>query len=174
MYFSFRMKLSVPPMCRKRVSDSGCGGVFWQWSLLLFWLHLLGFVCSSLCTFVSVKVSLLSVLLLIWSFTLILQPLDTAASRMQTSAFGKSKGFWKTLSEGTWSEAFDGLGISIILTSNPAIQVECSIICFNVVCLWCLKYAHLIHACIILLYLPIPHYVSTNDNMMITNYVQGH
>ncbi|XP_050218348.1 peroxisomal adenine nucleotide carrier 2-like [Mercurialis annua] len=50
------------------------------------------------------------------------QPLDTAASRMQTSAFGKSKGLWETLSEGTWSEAFDGLGISILLTSNPAIQ----------------------------------------------------
>jgi len=31
---------------------------------------------------------------------------------MQTSEFGKSKGFWKTLSEGTWSEAFDGLGYS--------------------------------------------------------------
>jgi len=43
---------------------------------------------------------------------------------MQTSEFGKSKGFWKTLSEGTWSEAFDGLGISLILTSNPSIQVS--------------------------------------------------
>jgi hypothetical protein len=50
------------------------------------------------------------------------QPLDTASSRMQTSAFGKSKGLWKTLTEGGWSEAFDGLGISFILTSNPAIQ----------------------------------------------------
>lgn len=57
------------------------------------------------------------------AFTVIItQPLDTASSRMQTSDFGKSKGFWRTLSEGTWSEAFDGLGISIILTSNPAIQ----------------------------------------------------
>nr|AFK47577.1 unknown [Lotus japonicus] len=53
---------------------------------------------------------------------LITQPLDTAASRMQTSEFGKSKGFWKSLSEGTWSEAFDGLAISILLTSNPSIQ----------------------------------------------------
>ncbi|EEF45361.1 peroxisomal adenine nucleotide carrier 1 [Ricinus communis] len=53
---------------------------------------------------------------------IVTQPLDTAASRMQTSAFGKSKGLWETLSEGTWSEAFDGLGISILLTSNPAIQ----------------------------------------------------
>ncbi|XP_061376502.1 peroxisomal adenine nucleotide carrier 1-like [Gastrolobium bilobum] len=52
----------------------------------------------------------------------ITQPLDTASSRMQTSEFGKSKGLWETLSEGTWSEAFDGLGISILLTSNPSIQ----------------------------------------------------
>lgn len=42
---------------------------------------------------------------------------------MQTSAFGKSKGLWKTLSEGTWGEAFDGLGISLLLTTNPSIQV---------------------------------------------------
>lgn len=54
---------------------------------------------------------------------LTLQPLDTVSSRMQTSAFGKSKGLWKTLSEGTWKEAFDGLGISLLLTSNPSIQV---------------------------------------------------
>lgn len=53
---------------------------------------------------------------------IITQPLDTASSRMQTSAFGKSKGLWKTLTEGTWSDAFDGLGISLLLTSNPAIQ----------------------------------------------------
>ncbi|KAI3715438.1 hypothetical protein L6452_22420 [Arctium lappa] len=52
----------------------------------------------------------------------ITQPLDTAASRMQTSDFGKSKGLWKTLSEDSWEEAFDGLGISILLTINPAIQ----------------------------------------------------
>lgn len=50
------------------------------------------------------------------------QPLDTASSRMQTSSFGKSKGLWKTLAEGSWSDAFDGLGISLLLTSNPAIQ----------------------------------------------------
>jgi len=43
---------------------------------------------------------------------------------MQTSEFGKSKGFWKTLSEGTWSEAYDGLAISILLTTNPSIQVS--------------------------------------------------
>ncbi|KAH9689217.1 peroxisomal adenine nucleotide carrier 1 [Citrus sinensis] len=54
---------------------------------------------------------------------IITQPLDTASSRMQTSAFGKSKGLWKTLTEGTWSDAFDGLGISLLLTSNPAIQL---------------------------------------------------
>ncbi|XP_044467928.1 peroxisomal adenine nucleotide carrier 1-like [Mangifera indica] len=53
---------------------------------------------------------------------IVTQPLDTASSRMQTSAFGKSKGLLKTLSEGTWSDAFDGLGISLLLTSNPAIQ----------------------------------------------------
>ncbi|VAH18853.1 unnamed protein product [Triticum turgidum subsp. durum] len=51
------------------------------------------------------------------------QPLDTASSRMQTSAFGKSKGLRATLAEGTWLEAFDGLGISLMLTCNPSIQV---------------------------------------------------
>ncbi|CAK8536764.1 unnamed protein product [Lathyrus sativus] len=50
------------------------------------------------------------------------QPLDTASSRMQTSAFGKSKGLLKTLTEGSWSDTFDGLSISLLLTSNPAIQ----------------------------------------------------
>ncbi|KAI9185559.1 hypothetical protein LWI28_008381 [Acer negundo] len=53
---------------------------------------------------------------------IVTQPLDTASSRMQTTAFGKSKGLWKTLTEGTWGDAFDGLGISLLLTSNPAIQ----------------------------------------------------
>lgn len=53
---------------------------------------------------------------------IITQPLDTASSRMQTSEFGKSKGLWKMLTEGSWSEAFDGLGISLLLTSNPAIN----------------------------------------------------
>ncbi|KAI0530833.1 hypothetical protein KFK09_000381 [Dendrobium nobile] len=53
---------------------------------------------------------------------IITQPLDTAASRMQTSAFGKSKGLWETLSNGSLSEVFDGLSISLVLTSNPAIQ----------------------------------------------------
>ncbi|KAK4743198.1 hypothetical protein SAY87_001199 [Trapa incisa] len=49
-------------------------------------------------------------------------PLDTASSKMQTSEFGKSKGLRKTLSEGTLGEAFDGLGISLLLTINPSIQ----------------------------------------------------
>lgn len=53
---------------------------------------------------------------------IVTQPLDTASSRMQTSEFGKSKGLWKSLSESTWSEAFDALGISLLLTSNPSIQ----------------------------------------------------
>ncbi|KAL7209976.1 hypothetical protein ACSBR1_031530 [Camellia fascicularis] len=50
------------------------------------------------------------------------QPLNTASSRMQTSEFGKSKGLWKSVSENTWSGAFDGLGISLLLTANPSIQ----------------------------------------------------
>ncbi|KAL8524712.1 hypothetical protein ACS0TY_014357 [Phlomoides rotata] len=50
------------------------------------------------------------------------QPLDTAASRMQTSDFGKSKGLLESLTEGSWSDAFDGLGISLLLTTNPSIQ----------------------------------------------------
>ncbi|KAE8714580.1 Peroxisomal adenine nucleotide carrier 1 [Hibiscus syriacus] len=53
---------------------------------------------------------------------IITQPQDTAASRMQTSEFGKSKGLWKTLSESYWSEAFDALDISLLLTTNPSIQ----------------------------------------------------
>ncbi|KAF8053979.1 hypothetical protein N665_1358s0014 [Sinapis alba] len=57
------------------------------------------------------------------AFTNILtQPLDTASSRMQTSEFGNAKGFWKTLTEGTWRDAYDGLGITLLLTPNPAIQ----------------------------------------------------
>ncbi|XWS42416.1 hypothetical protein CRYUN_Cryun16bG0012700 [Craigia yunnanensis] len=55
---------------------------------------------------------------------IVTQPLDTASSRMQTSAFGKSKGLWKTLTEGTLSDAFNGLGVSLLLTSNPAIQLK--------------------------------------------------
>ncbi|XP_068660488.1 peroxisomal adenine nucleotide carrier 1-like isoform X2 [Aristolochia californica] len=54
--------------------------------------------------------------------SIVTQPLDTASSKMQTSEFGKSKGLWETLSGRSWSEAFDGLGISLLLTSNPSIQ----------------------------------------------------
>jgi len=50
------------------------------------------------------------------------QPLDNASSKMQTSAFGKSKGLWSTLTEGSLGDAFDAIGISILLTTNPAIQ----------------------------------------------------
>ncbi|CAN1784001.1 Peroxisomal adenine nucleotide carrier 1 [Linum perenne] len=63
------------------------------------------------------------------------QPLDTASSRMQTSAFGKSKGLWETLTEGEWSNAFDGLGISLLLTSNPAIQVSLTCDAFELIIL---------------------------------------
>lgn len=50
------------------------------------------------------------------------QPLDTASTRMQTSAFGKSKGLWATLTEGSLQEAYAGFGASLVLVSNPAIQ----------------------------------------------------
>lgn len=53
---------------------------------------------------------------------IVTHPLDTASSRMQTSEFGKSKGLMKFLSEGSWNEAYDGLGISLLLTANPSIQ----------------------------------------------------
>ncbi|KAI3899906.1 hypothetical protein MKW92_041611 [Papaver armeniacum] len=53
---------------------------------------------------------------------IVTQPLDTVSSKLQTSNFGKSKGLWKTISESNWSGAFDGLGISLLLTSNPSIQ----------------------------------------------------
>ncbi|KAL1536254.1 NAD(+) salvage pathway protein [Salvia divinorum] len=50
------------------------------------------------------------------------QPLDTVSSKMQTSEFGESKGLCQSLAESTWGESFDGLGISLLLTSNPSIQ----------------------------------------------------
>lgn len=37
---------------------------------------------------------------------------------------GKAKGFWKTLTRQSLTESYDGLGASLILTSNPAIQVS--------------------------------------------------
>lgn len=52
----------------------------------------------------------------------ITQPLDTASARMQTSNFGKSRSLWETLAHGNWRQAFDGIGASLILTSNPSIQ----------------------------------------------------
>ncbi|KAK4803489.1 hypothetical protein SAY86_003306 [Trapa natans] len=53
---------------------------------------------------------------------IVTQPLDTASARMQTSEFGKSKSLWRILTEGNWHDSFDGLGINLLLTSNPAIQ----------------------------------------------------
>lgn len=50
------------------------------------------------------------------------QPLDTASAKMQTSTFGSSRSLWETLADGGWRQAFDGIGASLILTSNPAIQ----------------------------------------------------
>uniref|UniRef100_A0A803Q287 Peroxisomal adenine nucleotide carrier 1 n=1 Tax=Cannabis sativa TaxID=3483 RepID=A0A803Q287_CANSA len=55
---------------------------------------------------------------------IVIQPLDTASSKMQTSEFGKAEGLWRTLSKSTWREAFDGLGISLLLTANPSIQLK--------------------------------------------------
>ena len=52
------------------------------------------------------------------------QPLDTASARMQTSSSGKSQGLWGTLMTGDWTRAFDGLGASLILVSNPAVNVR--------------------------------------------------
>ena len=52
-----------------------------------------------------------------------MQPLDTASARMQTSSFGKSQGLCETLKTGDWTRAFDGLGASLILVSNPAVNV---------------------------------------------------
>ncbi|MCD7453740.1 NAD(+) salvage pathway protein [Datura stramonium] len=40
----------------------------------------------------------------------------------QTSAFGKSKGLWRTLQKVVGASYLDGLGISLFTTSNPAIQ----------------------------------------------------
>ncbi|KAM6559312.1 hypothetical protein CsatA_028551 [Cannabis sativa] len=51
-----------------------------------------------------------------------MESLDTTALRMQTTTFEKFKGLWKTLTEGTWSDAFDGLGMSMLLTWNPDLE----------------------------------------------------
>ena len=55
------------------------------------------------------------------------KPLDTASSQMQTSSFGQSKGLCTTITGRSWKEAYAGLGISLLLTCNPAIQVSNSI-----------------------------------------------
>ncbi|KAL5709411.1 hypothetical protein ACHQM5_020105 [Ranunculus cassubicifolius] len=36
--------------------------------------------------------------------------------------YGKSKGLLQSFKDNTWSEAYNGLGISLLLTSNPSIQ----------------------------------------------------
>ncbi|KAF2316886.1 hypothetical protein GH714_042227 [Hevea brasiliensis] len=58
--------------------------------------------------------------------TTILYPLDTSLRygllKDADKCLWQSKGLWQTLTEGTWSDAFDGLGISLLLTSNPSIQ----------------------------------------------------
>lgn len=51
-----------------------------------------------------------------------MQPLDTAAAKMQSSSFGASRSLRDTLASDCVG-AFDGLGASLFLTSNPAIQV---------------------------------------------------
>lgn len=50
------------------------------------------------------------------------QPLDTASARMQTSTFGKSKTLEQTFKESSIKELWAGIGASLVLTSNPAIQ----------------------------------------------------
>ncbi|CAM6092581.1 unnamed protein product [Calypogeia fissa] len=52
----------------------------------------------------------------------ITQPLDTASARMQTSTFGKSKTLIETFRGSTVKELWAGIGASLVLTSNPAIQ----------------------------------------------------
>ncbi|KAK4405700.1 Peroxisomal adenine nucleotide carrier 1 [Sesamum angolense] len=79
------------------------------------------------CTAIATQASRSAVEILIF-IRKVLQPLDTASSRMQTSDFGKSKGLWESLSEGTWRDAFDGLGVSLLLITNPSVQVgSCAI-----------------------------------------------
>ncbi|KAK6117250.1 hypothetical protein DH2020_049015 [Rehmannia glutinosa] len=80
--------------------------------------NLLIAAAAGACTAITTQASHSSIDVLILS----VKPLDTAASRMQTSDFGKSKGLWESLSEGSWTDAFDGLGISLLLTTNPSIQ----------------------------------------------------
>lgn len=53
---------------------------------------------------------------------LVTQPLDTASSQMQTSSFGKSRGLLSMMTGRSWKEAYVGIGVSLLLTCNPAIQ----------------------------------------------------
>ena len=52
-----------------------------------------------------------------------LQPWDTLSARMQTSRPGEAKSFASLLEEGGIRQAYNGLGISLLLIANPAIQV---------------------------------------------------
>eukprot|EP00271_Cylindrocystis_brebissonii_P005026 TRINITY_DN1697_c0_g5_i1.p1 TRINITY_DN1697_c0_g5~~TRINITY_DN1697_c0_g5_i1.p1 ORF type:complete len:451 (-),score=88.01 TRINITY_DN1697_c0_g5_i1:1392-2744(-) len=53
---------------------------------------------------------------------IVTQPLDTISARMQTSDAGTAKGFGAMLRERGLRQAYDGLGASLLLTTNPAIQ----------------------------------------------------
>lgn len=53
---------------------------------------------------------------------LVAQPWDTLSARMQTSRPGECKGFLAMLREGGLRQAYDGMGVSLMLTCNPAIQ----------------------------------------------------
>lgn len=50
------------------------------------------------------------------------QPFDTLSARMQTSGPGKAEGFLALIREQGLRHAFDGLGASLLLVSNPTIQ----------------------------------------------------
>lgn len=53
---------------------------------------------------------------------IVTQPWDTISARMQTSKPGESPSLLAVLKEGGLLRAFDGLGVSLLLTCNPAIQ----------------------------------------------------
>eukprot|EP00850_Spirogloea_muscicola_P014698 SM000107S14064 [mRNA] locus=s107:195411:197237:- [translate_table: standard] len=54
--------------------------------------------------------------------TIATQPLDTASARMQTSEPGQAQGLLTTVKERSLRQAYDGLGASLFLCCNPAIQ----------------------------------------------------
>ena len=72
---------------------------------------------------------------------------------MQTSAFGKSKGLWATLTEGSWSEAYAGFGASLVLVSNPAIQVlePYHLLNDRVLSVWCTSCLYVLEYSLVLL-----------------------